>query len=106
MLHAEQLAALAWAERRIRLTLQAPKITSVLGKSLWPEQDMRVSCTVKPLQGTINKVRKGGRRIVKTCDGVTVGTRILSTKECASENDKYVAMFAAMTQAQEKRKWL
>jgi hypothetical protein len=102
----EQLAALMWAERRMRLTLQSPVIEPVLGKSLWPAQDMSVSCKVKPLQSTLNKVRKGGKRIVKTDDGVTVTTRILSSKECANLNDHYTAMFAALQMQQEKRKWL
>ena len=105
-LHHEHLASLLWAERRMRLTLEAPVIENVLGKSLWPAQDMRVTCTVKPLQSTVNKVRKGGKRTVKTCDGVAVSTRILSTKEVASVNDHYVAMFNAMQANQEKRKWL
>lgn len=94
----EQLSKLAWTERRLVNLFACKRIKPVGGQGLWPRAETRISCkvytkaSIKPAKVERVKLSRWKRSTITTPQ-----LRVLDRATVASENDKYVAMLAALT---------
>lgn len=97
-MHYEQIVQLALYERKLVNAFACKKITSVVGKSLWPAADMKITCKnyqYKPVQVASAKQQRLSR--FQRATAKPKNAIIFSQEKVASLNDKYVEMINAMS---------